>query len=431
MELVRGDMLEQELRGGHEFSADEVHAIAVDLCRAIHAVHAAGLLHRDIKAQNVIRADDGRLVLMDLGTGVEGRESTPRLAGTPAYLAPEVLFGATPSPASEVYALGVLLFHLSTGQFPVKGRDLSSLEDAHRRLGPSSIAPARPDFPRTLSGAIDRCLAPEPAARFPDVRDLEAALVSASTRRFTTSRLTIAAAALGGAILTATVVFNVAGAKRQGPTSVTLSQLSPELQHRATIRAPGWIGSRATCTPVATGAVALCDVNDASIHVLRTPASNSERTLGALLSPDGEVVAYTWFVEPSSWSIRLMHADGSQDRELLGPDAHIGNLQGWTRDSARVLVISITDDSSCRELVDISTGGVSDCSAQRRQHRWRPDHFHRTGATLRTLKLRHRTSRRATSGSSIGRVEVTVRLRPTTPATWFRGGRLTEQPSRL
>jgi serine/threonine protein kinase len=356
MELVRGETLEQQLRGGHKFSGEEVRAIGIDLCRAIHAVHAAGLLHRDIKAQNVIRADDGRLVLMDLGTGVEGRESAPRLAGTPAYLAPEVLFGGAPSAASEVYALGVLLFHLATGDFPVKGKDLSSLEDAHRQLGPSSIAQARPDFPRTLSSAIDRCLAPDPKTRFPDVRDLETALGSASTRRITAARLTLAAAALGGAILTATVLFNVGGAKRSGPTSVTLSQLSPELQRRATIRAPGWMGSLATCSPFPGMAVALCDVNNESIRVLRTPSSNSERSVQAILSPNGELVAYTWSVEPSSQSIRLMHADGSQDRELLGPDAHVRLLQEWTRDSARLMVMSATDESTCRELVDISTG---------------------------------------------------------------------------
>ena len=71
MEFVKGRTLEQVLRDGKQFTADEVARIGVELCGAIAAVHAAGLLHRDIKAQNVMVAEDGRLVLMDFGTGME------------------------------------------------------------------------------------------------------------------------------------------------------------------------------------------------------------------------------------------------------------------------------------------------------------------------------------------------------------------------
>jgi serine/threonine protein kinase/Tol biopolymer transport system component len=357
MELVRGETLEAQLLRGQAFSAKDVQSIGIDLCRAIQAVHAAGLLHRDIKAQNVTRAEDGRLVLMDFGTGVEGRETRPRLAGTPAYLAPEVLFGGAPSKASEVYSLGVLLFHLATGKFPVEGTNLSSLEHAHRQTGPVSLALVRQDFPRALCTAIDRALAPEPQSRFPDVRELEHALISGLPRHLGRSKLTIAAAALGGAILTATVLFNVGSRDRPVSKSVTLSQVSPTLQQRANIRAPGWVGTRATCSPAPPGgAVALCDIIDGTIRVLRAPASNRERSPQAFLSPNGDLVAYIWFVEPSTESVRVIRADGSQDRELLGPDAGVAVLQGWTPTSERLLLTRSTSDGFCRELVDVSTG---------------------------------------------------------------------------
>src|SRR5207245_7778797 len=86
------------------------------MCRALTAIHSAGLVHQDVKAGNVMREPSGRLVLMDLGAST-GAADQPRY-GTPAYMAPEVAAGGTASPGSDVYSLGVLLFHLLTGRFP-------------------------------------------------------------------------------------------------------------------------------------------------------------------------------------------------------------------------------------------------------------------------------------------------------------------------
>src|SRR6185503_15538567 len=87
MEFVRGRTLEQALKTGETRARDVVH-IGIELCRAVSAVHAAGLLHRDIKAHNVMRADDGRTVLMDFGAGADLADGAPAVpAGTPLYLA--------------------------------------------------------------------------------------------------------------------------------------------------------------------------------------------------------------------------------------------------------------------------------------------------------------------------------------------------------
>jgi predicted permease len=177
MELVRGQTLEQLLQRGTTFSAADTIAIGLELCRAVSAVHAAGLLHRDIKAHNVTRADDGRVVLMDFGAGRELDDSSSSdLTGTPLYLAPEVFRGETATVQSDLYCLGVLLYHLLTGKYPVKGQTIRDVRAAHERSERTSLKAARPDLPPALARTIDRAIDPDPAARYQTARALAADL---------------------------------------------------------------------------------------------------------------------------------------------------------------------------------------------------------------------------------------------------------------
>ena len=114
-------------------SAREVIGIGLDLCRALSALHAAGLLHRDIKAQNVMREVGGRIVLMDF-SGVQAlppEQDTEVFSGTPLYMAPELFDGRRATASSDVYSLGVLLFFLLTGTVPVDGATASDVKRAH------------------------------------------------------------------------------------------------------------------------------------------------------------------------------------------------------------------------------------------------------------------------------------------------------------
>ena len=116
MEYIDGRTLHQlVVEDRRHFAPREVAAIGQALCGAVAAVHAAGLLHRDIKAQNVMMARDGRVALMDFGAGRDrSATSDADLTGTPLYLAPEVLTGArSPSVQSDIYGTGVLLFFSS------------------------------------------------------------------------------------------------------------------------------------------------------------------------------------------------------------------------------------------------------------------------------------------------------------------------------
>jgi TolB-like protein/Tfp pilus assembly protein PilF len=177
MELIRGETLEQLLVRSGTFNAREAALIGIDLCRALAAIHGAGLIHRDVKAQNVMREKGGRIVLMDLGTG---RPSGPRafsdFAGTPLYLAPEIFSGAPASQRTDVYSLGVLLYHLVTGKFPVSATSVAELEHRHTAGAGVRLRDARADLPTAFVSVIDRALA-SAELRYPSAGALEAALV--------------------------------------------------------------------------------------------------------------------------------------------------------------------------------------------------------------------------------------------------------------
>ena len=135
MEFVHGRTLAAEVdaRGAH--SADEAIVIGRALCGALAAVHAKGLVHGDVKAHNVMREEGGRVVLMDFGAGRSMQTSASgidMLAGTPLYLCPERLRGGPPTAATDIYSLGVLLYHLVTRDYPVEGATRAEVDAAHR-----------------------------------------------------------------------------------------------------------------------------------------------------------------------------------------------------------------------------------------------------------------------------------------------------------
>jgi eukaryotic-like serine/threonine-protein kinase len=180
MELVRGVTLEQLIAEHGLLSAREAAMVGIDLCRALAAIHAAGLIHRDVKAQNVMREDGGRIVLMDLGTGREagalGRTATPDLAGTPLYLAPEIFSGAAASERTDLYSLGVLLYHLVTGAFPVRATTMEELHEGHKKARAVGLRDARADLPTAFVRVVDRAIASDPERRYATAGALEADL---------------------------------------------------------------------------------------------------------------------------------------------------------------------------------------------------------------------------------------------------------------
>ena len=178
MELVQGETLEAVLERDGRFGPDEATLVGLDLASALAAVHAAGLIHRDVKARNVIREVGGRVVLMDLGAGrsADAMPLSGDTTGTPLYMAPEVLAGGPASPGSDIYGLGVLLYRLLTGTFPVTAPDLASLRQSHADNRGVPLVEARPGVPPEVAAVVSRAAHPDPARRFASATELEAAL---------------------------------------------------------------------------------------------------------------------------------------------------------------------------------------------------------------------------------------------------------------
>ncbi|MGE5235763.1 MAG: protein kinase domain-containing protein [Acidobacteriota bacterium] len=176
-DLVEGRTLEDWIDQEGPRGAQEAALIGIDLCRALAAVHAAGLVHGDIKTANVMRELGGRIVLMDFGAGLATETSALGAAfGTPLAMAPEVLRGEPPGPAGDLYSLGVLLYRLVTGCHPVVADDIPGLLTAHERGERVPLADRRPDLPAAFLEAVERTLAPAPGDRWASAGALERAL---------------------------------------------------------------------------------------------------------------------------------------------------------------------------------------------------------------------------------------------------------------
>jgi serine/threonine protein kinase/tetratricopeptide (TPR) repeat protein len=206
MELIRGITLEQAVTTQGPFSARDAARVGLDVCRALSAVHHAGLLHRDVKAQNVMREDGGRIVLMDFGTGREIDAMPPHgkaeMVGTPLYLAPEIFRGEPASVRTDVYSTGVLLYHLVTASFPHPVKTVDELRERIATLPPVRLRDARADLPEIFVRAVSEAMADDPEARCESAAALEQDLLEALDDMHAGRRpLAIASSRLSGARL--------------------------------------------------------------------------------------------------------------------------------------------------------------------------------------------------------------------------------------
>lgn len=169
MEFVRGRSLSELVKQDGPRAAGEAAVIGISLCQATAAVHQAGVIHRDIKAHNVMREAGGRIVLMDFGAGqlLDGaRHPDEPSTGTPAYMAPEVLAGGRATARSDVYSLGVLLYYLVAGTYPVEGHSWTDYLLAHARFERRPLGDVRPDINASFVRAVERATALNPDDRY-------------------------------------------------------------------------------------------------------------------------------------------------------------------------------------------------------------------------------------------------------------------------
>lgn len=187
-ELLPGPTLGQQLRELHArrqpMGRDAILTITRDLASALDAAHAAGVIHRDIKPDNAIYNAQGQIILTDFGIARPLSASTRytqtgMVMGTPDYIAPEQAQGQTLTPATDVYALGVVVYEMITGRPPFSDDAAINVLIQHIQMSPPAMRPLRPDLPASAEGVVLRALAKDPQARYQQASAFAATLAQA------------------------------------------------------------------------------------------------------------------------------------------------------------------------------------------------------------------------------------------------------------
>jgi eukaryotic-like serine/threonine-protein kinase len=170
-ELVEGRTLAEVLHEEGRLPVPRALEIAIQVARGLGFAHEQGLVHRDVKPQNVILNGDGRAKVTDFGIArsleVQGVTQSGAVLGTSNYIAPEQASGRPVDRTTDVYSLGVVLFELLTGEVPFPGESFVAVAMQHVSEPPPSVLEVRPDVPVRVARAVDRALEKDPAERFP------------------------------------------------------------------------------------------------------------------------------------------------------------------------------------------------------------------------------------------------------------------------
>jgi serine/threonine-protein kinase len=218
MELVEGGNLKDRIRQAAPLPDAEMRSIGATLASTLDYAHRRGIIHRDVKPQNVLLGEDGRPLLTDFGIAQamasSGLTRTGAVMGSVHYIAPELVRGRTALPQSDVYSLGVVLYEMATGRVPFQGDTDLSVAVAHVEEAAPSPRASNPRLAPDLEATILRALAKAPDQRYASAADFAEALRTPST----------------GAARSAAVV---AGQTQRLPTQAVQARPSAVVQRRA------------------------------------------------------------------------------------------------------------------------------------------------------------------------------------------------------
>src|SRR6266566_7068362 len=184
-EYIDGESLKQLVDRTGPLQVDQAVGLTLQIARALAFAHQQGLVHRDVKPQNVLLNDDGRAKVTDFGIArsldvQQGMTQSGTVMGTSDYIAPEQARGERVDEQTDVYSLGVVLYELLTGEVPFPGENFVAVAMRHINEPPPSARERRPDVSPRLDAAIKRAMAKEQGDRFGSMGDfvgeLEAAL---------------------------------------------------------------------------------------------------------------------------------------------------------------------------------------------------------------------------------------------------------------
>jgi predicted Ser/Thr protein kinase len=175
-EFVEGENLKQLIRRTGPLPVRDAILMALQMARALSFAHGRGLVHRDVKPQNVLLNDDGQAKMTDFGIArsvdVQGVTITGTVLGTSEYISPEQARGEQVNAQSDVYSLGVVLYELLTGSVPFQGESFVTIALKHVHEPPPNLLERRPDAPPRVAMAVERAMAKSPADRFQSMSEL-------------------------------------------------------------------------------------------------------------------------------------------------------------------------------------------------------------------------------------------------------------------
>jgi serine/threonine-protein kinase len=183
IEYIDGTDLKSLIRKTGKFSVQDAVGLMAQACAGVGYAHRAGLVHCDIKPHNMLVSNDFRLKVTDFGIAralatIHPDEKSDVVWGSPHYFSPEQAAGGAPSPASDVYSLGVILYEMLTGKLPFEAAEATELARMHRLESPRPPRQINPAIPETLEEITLKVLSKEPSARYRTADQLGRVLLS-------------------------------------------------------------------------------------------------------------------------------------------------------------------------------------------------------------------------------------------------------------